>query len=329
MVNSNRKISVILLVKLFIFAIRCAILNTAKYLKTNYRYKLLQMKLIIIIFFSILLLSFSCNNGQKDDKLTLVIKDSANIHTSNIETVRTTNAIVLNRSIEYVPKLIGKIHHEDGSFTQGLIYFNGFLYESTGLRGESTIRKLDTATGKVLKRIPIAPEHFAEGITIFNNKIYMLTWLSNLCFVYDLESFIMEGSFSYYGEGWGITNYNNLLIMSDGSNILKFINPDDFQTVKQINVYNGNTPVKNLNEVEMINGELFANIWTEDKIVRIDPATGNVIGYLDFSFLRKLIKNENVDVFNGIAYNPEKDVYYVTGKYWDYIFLIKLEEKKK
>jgi glutamine cyclotransferase len=139
----------------------------------------------------------------------------------------------------------------------------------------------------------------------------------------------MEGSFNFYGEGWGLTNYNSLLIMSDGSNVLKFINPEDFQIVRQVSVFDGNKPLRNLNELEMINGELFANIWTEDKIARIDPATGNVIGYLDFSFLRKFINNENADVFNGIAYNPETDEYYVTGKYWDYIFIIKLEEKKK
>ena len=276
-----------------------------------------------------ILISFSCNSSQKDDRQTMVIKDTSSNMTSNIETSGSANAIVLNRSVEYEPKLIGKIEHEAGSFTQGLIYYKGYLYESTGLRGESTLRKLDTANGKVLKKISIAPEHFAEGITIFNNKIYMLTWLSNLCFVFDLESFAMEGSFNYYGEGWGLANYNNLLIMSDGSNVLKLINPDDFQVVRQVNVYDGNTPLKNLNELEMINGELFANIWTEDRIARIDPSTGNVIGYLDFSFLRKFINNENVDVFNGIAYNPEKDVYYVTGKYWPYIFLIKLKEKKK
>ncbi|OGU10633.1 MAG: hypothetical protein A2X61_05090 [Ignavibacteria bacterium GWB2_35_12] len=259
----------------------------------------------------------------------MAVRDTSEQFTSNTETSIVSNAKVLNRNIRYEPKLMGKINHETGSFTQGLIYYKGYLYESTGLRGESTIRKLDTASGKVLKRIVIAPEHFAEGITIFNNKIYMMTWLSNLCFVYDLESFSMEGSFSYYGEGWGLTNYNNLLIMSDGSNVLKYINPDDFQIVRQISVFDGNTPLKNLNELEMINGELFANIWTEDRIARIDPATGNVIGYIDFSFLRKFIHNENVDVFNGIAYNPEKDVYYVTGKYWPYIFIIKLNEKNK
>ena len=227
------------------------------------------MRVFIIICFALLLLSFSCNSGQKDDRQTMEIKDTTSNMKTNNEIKVSTNAIVLNRSVEYEPKLIGKINHEPGSFTQGLIYFKGYLYESTGLRGESTLRKLDTATGKVLKKITIAPEHFAEGITIFNNKIYQLTWLSDLCFVYDLESFSMEGSFNYSGEGWGLTNNNNLLIMSDGSNVLKFINPDDFQVVRQVSVFDGNSPLKNLNELEMINGELFANIWTEDKIARI------------------------------------------------------------
>ncbi|TAL68049.1 MAG: glutaminyl-peptide cyclotransferase [Bacteroidetes bacterium] len=286
------------------------------------------MKLIIIISFAMLLLSFSCNGTKRDGEQTLEKKDTTmNVSTDSSRNI--TFAHYLDRTKIYEPVLIGKINHEEGSFTQGLYYYKGYLYESTGLRGESSLRKLDTATGKVLKRISVAPEHFAEGMTILNNKIYQLTWLSNLCFVYDLESFNMVGSFNYNGEGWGLTNFNSLLVMSDGSNVLKFINPDDFQIVRQVSVYDGNTPVENLNELEMINGELFANIWTEDRIVRIDPITGNVIGYLDFSFLRKFIINENVDVFNGIAYNPEKDVYYVTGKYWLYIFIIKLQKKTK
>ncbi|MBI5323881.1 MAG: glutaminyl-peptide cyclotransferase [Ignavibacteriae bacterium] len=286
------------------------------------------MKIIITICFALLLLSFSCNGTKKDE-----IRTNDNNDTSKQILTDTSSNInfshYLDRTKNYEPVLIGKINHEPGSFTQGLMYYKGYLYESTGLMGESSLRKLDTASGKVLKKISVSPEHFAEGLTIQKNKIYQLTWLSNLCFVYDLESFNMEGSFSYYGEGWGITNFNSLLILSDGSNVLKYINPDDFQVVRQVSVFDGNNPVKNLNELEMINGELFANIWTEDKIARIDPLTGNVIGYFDFSFLRKLINNENVDVFNGIAYNAEKDIYYVTGKYWPYIFKVKLVEKSK
>ena len=285
------------------------------------------MKLIIIICFAALLLSFSCNGSHKEEEQSIDKKDTAKIILTDSSRGMDFSHY-LDRTKKYEPVLIGKINHETGSFTQGLFYFKGYLYESTGLRGESSLRKLDTATGKVLKRISVAPEHFAEGMTILNNKIYQLTWLSNLCFVYDLETMNMIGSFNYEGEGWGLTNYNNLLVMSDGSNVLKFINPEDFQVVRQVSVFDGNQPVKNLNELEMINGELFANIWTEDRIVRIDPFTGNVIGYLDFTFLRKFIVNENVDVFNGIAYNHEKDIYYVTGKYWSYIFIVKLVELK-
>jgi glutamine cyclotransferase len=284
------------------------------------------MRQIILYNLCLILIFLSCNGSHQEENQAIEKKDSSNLKiTDSSRNITFTH--FLDRTKKYEPVLIGKIEHEPGSFTQGLIYHKGYLYESTGLRGESSLRKLDTGTGKVIKKVPVAPEHFAEGITIFNNKIYQLTWMSNLCFVYDSETFDMEGSFNFYGEGWGLTAFNNLLIMSDGSNVLKYIKHDDFQIVRQVSVFDGNTPIKNLNELELINGELFANIWTEDRIIRIDPTNGNVIGELDFSFLRKFINNANADVFNGIAYNPEKDVYYVTGKYWDYIFIVKLVEK--
>jgi glutamine cyclotransferase len=228
----------------------------------------------------------------------------------------------------YSLKVIRTINHDPDAFTQGLIYHNGFLYESTGLKEHSTLRKLDIKTGKVLKIEKIPDQYFSEGITIFGKNIYMLTWVSNVCFVFDLETFKQKTSFNYFGEGWGLTNDKDHLIMSDGTNVLRFINPSNFEEIKMLNVTDGGLPVKNINELEYINGEIFANIWMTDMIARIDPETGDVSGWLDLSALRDYVKdNPKVEVLNGIAYNKEKDLYYLTGKYWPYIFEVELVNK--
>jgi glutamine cyclotransferase len=288
------------------------------------------MRFSIFIYIILILNFFSCGSQKNERETQLPNKTNTNkLATSIAQDTGTKPIMPLKPNIKLIPKVIRTIDHEPGSFTQGLIYCKGFLYESTGLRGESTLRKLDTKTGKVLKRIDLPAEYFGEGITIFNDKIYMLTWLSNLCFVYDLKTFDLEGSFNYYGEGWGLTSDGKLLIMSDGSNSLRFINPEDFQVVRTINVYDNNTPLKNLNELEYINGVVFANIWMEDRIAMIDPSSGELNGTLDMSFLRKYIKDsQNIDVLNGIAYDTNKDTYYFTGKYWPYIFEVKMEEGK-
>ena len=289
------------------------------------------MRLLSLFYLFLILNFFACGSQKKEDENYVPKnKPEKNITSTTTQDMKNhPNIKLLNSKSKLIPKVIRTIDHEPGSFTQGLIYYRNFIYESTGLKGESSLRKLDPKTGKVLKRLNLPAEYFGEGIAILNNKIYMLTWLSNLCFVYDINSFDMEGSFNYYGEGWGLTTDGQLLIMSDGTNILRFINPEDFQVVRTISVFENNIPLKNLNELEYINGVIFANIWTEDRIALIDPASGELYGTLDMSFLRKYIKNtQNIDVLNGIAYDEESDTYYFTGKYWPYIFEVKMEEGK-
>jgi glutamine cyclotransferase len=228
----------------------------------------------------------------------------------------------------YKIEIVNKFPHNTNSFTQGLLWHKGFLYEGTGLHGQSGIQKDELKTGKILKAKYNSADIFGEGITLYKNKIYQITWQNEKCFVYDFNSFEKIDEFSYSGEGWGITNYEDNLIMSNGSNILNVVSPDDFKLIKSIYVTDNSKPVMNLNELEYIKGEIWANIWTKDIVAIIDPKTAKVRAYIDLSLLNTYINhNERRDVLNGIAYDKENDKIYVTGKLWDYIFEIKLTEK--
>ncbi len=210
------------------------------------------------------------------------------------------------------------------AFTQGLVYHQGYLYESTGLYGKSTLRKVDLKTGKIIKIIKLAPEYFGEGITILGKNIYQLTWQNKTGFVYDLREFKKIRTFSYEGEGWGITTDGQYLFMSNGSAVISCIDPVTFVVVRKIIVHEGQQQIGNLNELEFIKGEIWANIFQKDLIVRISPVTGKVLGWVDLRLLYSLIpRNENIDVLNGIAYDESGDRIFVTGKFWPSIFEIK------
>lgn len=222
-------------------------------------------------------------------------------------------------------KVINIFPHDIDSFTQGLVYHKGYLYESTGLNGKSTLRKVDLKTGKIIKIIKLAHEYFGEGITILGKNIYQLTWLNKTGFIYDLEEFKKVSTFSYEGEGWGITTDGQYLFMSDGSAVITCIDPMTFAVVRKIIVHEGQQQIGNLNELEFIKGEIWANIFREDLIVRISPVTGKVLGWIDLSQLYSLIpKHSRMDVLNGIAYDHDRDRIFVTGKLWPKIFEIKL-----
>lgn len=215
--------------------------------------------------------------------------------------------------------------HDVECYTQGLEFHDGRLFESSGGYGKSNLREVDPATGKVLRKRPIAPTLFAEGITILNNELWVLTWKENIAHVLDPETFRFLRSHSYQGEGWGLTNDGKHLIMSDGTSTIKFIDPKDFSIVRTIDVTRAGNPVEQLNELEMVNGEIFANIYTSGEIVRISPETGRVTGSLDLSSLRaKLPKPHNADVLNGIALDPASGNLLVTGKLWPSMFEIRL-----
>lgn len=229
----------------------------------------------------------------------------------------------------YSYEVVNTWHHEPDAFTQGLQYLNGELYESTGLNGRSSLRRVELTTGKVLQKIDIPNEYFAEGMTILGNKIYQLTYQTHIGFIYDLKTFKQLGTWQYEGEGWGLTNDGTYLIMSNGSNKINYIDPKSLTIVKTIEVYDEGFRVENLNELEYIKGEIYANIWQTDRVARIDPATGKVVAWVDLAgLLMPQERTEKVDVLNGIAYDEKGDRIFITGKLWPKLFEIKLTKKE-
>ena len=213
--------------------------------------------------------------------------------------------------------------HDREAYTQGLEFVGGSLYEGTGLNGRSSIRQVALDTGRVIKRRSVAETHFGEGITIWKNRIIELTWRSQIAFVYDRVSFEPRSSFQYTGEGWGLTHDASSLIMSDGTADLRFLDPDTFKERRRVTVTDGGRPITQLNELEYIKGQVFANIWTTDRIARIDPQSGLVLSWIDLSGLLPLSERTNGDaVLNGIAYDAGRDRLFVTGKLWPKLFEI-------
>jgi glutamine cyclotransferase len=218
--------------------------------------------------------------------------------------------------------------HDREAFTQGLVFHDGKLLESTGEVGHSSLRRVEMETGKVLQKVGVPPPYFAEGITLLKGKIYQLTWQHQLGFIYDAWTFEKIGQFNYQGEGWGLANDGESLILSDGSNHIRFLDPENFQVSKTINVVDGRTPVTELNELEYIHGEIYANLWHADRIARIDPQTGRVVGWINLAGL--LSPGEVTDeeaVLNGIAYDESGDRLFVTGKLWPKLFEIRVKQK--
>lgn len=215
--------------------------------------------------------------------------------------------------------------HDPRAFVQGLVIHNGKLYESTGQK-QSWIGIVDINTGKPDKKVILDDAYFGEGITILNNKIYQLTWQSKVGFIYDLHTFKKIGEFNYDGEGWGITHDGHHLIMSDGTDKLRFLDTLSLKPVKTLSVTDNFGPVKMLNELEYVEGFIMANIWETNNIVKIDPATGKVVGKLDLSTLTRdaKMRNPQSDVLNGIAYHPTTKLLLVTGKFWPMIYVLQV-----
>ncbi|HEY6187065.1 MAG TPA: glutaminyl-peptide cyclotransferase [Pyrinomonadaceae bacterium] len=228
----------------------------------------------------------------------------------------------------YTFEVINAWPHDTGAFTQGLEIHQGSLYESTGRNGASSLRQVELETGRVLRKVEVPQEYFAEGLTIFQGKIYQLTWQSHKGFIYDLASFQPLGEFTYEGEGWGLTHDDRSLIMSDGTNLIRFIDPVNYKTERAIKVYDGDRPLTKLNELEYIHGEIYANIWETDWIVRLDPQTGKILGWIDLKdLLPRADRSAQTDVLNGIAYDGASDRLFVTGKLWPKLFQIRLKKR--
>ena len=232
------------------------------------------------------------------------------------------------RPREYTFKVVNVFPHDTAAFTQGLVYRDGFLYEGTGLNGRSQLRKVRLETGEVVQHADLSGEFFGEGIAIVGSKVIQLTWQSHVGFVYNLAGFKLLRQFSYPGEGWGLTSYGNEIFMSDGTAEIRVLNAATLKEKRRFTVRDGATPIDQLNELEFVEGELFANVWQTDRIARISPQTGKVLGWIDLTgLLSPVFRRRDDAVLNGIAYDAAHKRLFVTGKLWPNIFEIQLIPK--
>lgn len=229
---------------------------------------------------------------------------------------------------EYTFEVVRQFPHDPAAFTQGFTYHDGFFYEGTGRTGKSSLRQVNPETGQVVRKVDLAPDVFGEGITVLGDKVFQLTWLSHLGFVYDLHDFHLLRTFQYAGEGWGLTTDGHDLFMSDGSSEIRVLDANTFAEKRRIKVRDGGKPVDQLNELEFVEGEIYANVWHSDRIARISPQTGKVVGWIDLTgLLGPFYQREAEEVLNGIAYDPEGKRLFVTGKLWPKIFEIRVIPK--
>ena len=233
---------------------------------------------------------------------------------------------------EYTYQVVHTYPHDRGAFTEGLFYYDGFLYEGTGMNGESSIRKVKLETGEVVQKHDISDAYFGEGIIRWKDRLIEMTYKTEVGFIYDFNTFALKGEFHYPGEGWSLTTDGKRLIMDDGTPQLRFWDPETLQETGRLTVTDRGQPVENLNELEWVKGEIFANIWETERIARIDPASGHVIGWIDCTGLLNpadVIAEgpQQTDVLNGIAYDAKGDRLFVTGKRWPKLFEIKLVKK--
>lgn len=270
------------------------------------------------------------NWNSKDAKVGISVFKVESFHAGK-KTTSSRSIELLSDIIpeKYTYKKLKTYEHDSKAYTQGLIWHNGFLYESTGLKGYSTLRKVDLKTGAILQNHTIQDDYFCEGITLHDNKIIQLTWRSNVGFVYDLNTFQLLDKFNYPREGWGITTLGDSLVMSDGTATLYYLSSQNYNELSRIEVYDDKGPITYLNELEFINNEIWANIYGEQQIVCIDPNTGKVLKRIDFTtILDKADDHRNIDVFNGIAYNKAENKIYVTGKNWPRLYEISVFKKQ-
>lgn len=244
---------------------------------------------------------------------------NGNLHRDNRRLIFFSDIIPAQKTAS----IIKEFPHNNTSYTQGLEFYNGKLFESTGQKSRSMIAEVDLPTGNILRKKDLAPEYFGEGITILNDTIYQITWQAGKCFMYDME-FNQIGEFTYEGEGWGLCNNGKSIIMTNGSSEVVWRNPQTFEIEKRIYVFEPETDVPSLNEVELINGDLYANIYTQNDIVQIDTATGKVLSHIDCFNVETQGRNFG-DVLNGIAYDDATQKTYITGKLWSKLFEVKFE----
>lgn len=268
-------------------------------------------------------LNFKLNSeklGYQNLKATVFSEGQSQEVTSRIEMVSSIEPKILNFSI------INTYPHDKAAFTEGLEFYKGFLYESTGRNGESGVRKTDYKTGKVLQQVSLDPKYFGEGITIVNGKLFELTWQESTGFIYNAETLKLEKTFTYDKkiEGWGMTNDGKVIYQTDGTEKIWRMNPETQEMIDYVNVYTNSSKIKSVNEIEWIEGKIYANVWQKDAIMIVNPQTGAVESVIDLSSLRSKTNATPDDTLNGIAYNPTTKTIFVTGKNWDKMFEIKI-----
>ena len=276
---------------------------------------------------TLLLASFfagaACNTGAGTQTNSLPIDAAPPANVANSNASHSSAAVTV-----YGYEVVNTFPHDPDAFTQGIIFQDGALVESTGLERHSTLRRVELQTGKVLQKVDVSPYFFAEGMTLFGGKIYQLTWKGEKGFIYDPKTFEKTGEFKYTGEGWGLTHDADSLILSDGTDEIRFIDPNTYAVKRSIRVTDAGRPVIEINELEYVKGEIYANIWHEDRVARIDPRDGRVRSWIDLSGLLKPGETRDPEaVLNGIAYDEQGDRLFVTGKLWPKIFEIKLKQK--
>lgn len=220
-------------------------------------------------------------------------------------------------------EVIRSYPHDCTAFTQGLVLDGGTLYESTGLVGRSSVRQVELATGRVIKKVDVAPPVFAEGLALAGERLFQLSWQTNRAFTYNRKTFAREAEYPYQGEGWGLCYNGKELVMSNGSDELAFRRPSDFGVTRTVRVTMDGTPLKALNELECVAGSVYANVWMQDVIVRIDPASGRVTARIEAPNLLSPLERQGVDVLNGIAYDAADNTFLITGKLWPKLFRVK------
>ncbi|MFB3889150.1 MAG: glutaminyl-peptide cyclotransferase [Candidatus Bathyarchaeia archaeon] len=241
--------------------------------------------------------------------------------------VSLTNKPPAPAAVQYTYAVVQAYPHDAAAFTEGLAVQDGVLYESTGLYGASSVRRVDLETGRVLQEVPLSPDLFGEGLTIVDDTVVQLTWQEHIGFLYDKQSLSLERSFTYPMEGWGLTYDGNQLILSNGSDTLTFLNPATFQQVGEVQVRDGSSSVANLNELEYVNGDVYANVWMEKRIAVINPQDGRVKAWIDLTGLQGTAILSPESVLNGIAYDSKAGRLFVTGKNWPQLYEITLKPR--
>lgn len=283
--------------------------------------------------FILFILSLACSEKSNLSNANSMKTNRTNGNSSNANSSKTAGVPV------YTYDVVNTFKHDSRAFTEGLFFYNGFLYESTGQEGKSDLRKVEPETGKIVQQVKLSSDSFGEGTTVLNGKIYQLTWREGRAFVYDAETLKLIKEFRYQGEGWGLTNDGKNLYMTDSTHVIRVVDPETFQTIRTIVVFREDgKPLMQINELEFIKGELWANVWhSEDPnilgkpnhIARIDPNSGKLLGWIDLNGISPDdVERDSENTLNGIAYDAATDRIFVTGKNWKKLFEIKVKPKQ-